>query len=141
MINQGGQQVEDVRFSLGREDRDRCGRGERRGKHAEAGERLLLLAVELGDTPIERCPQRSLACRHVPCAGRQVEHVPEPAGELLERHDGGAGGDQFDRQRQAVQAPADSSDRLGIRLVDREAIPHGRSPSGEQLDSLGLENR
>ena len=140
MINQRGQQVKDVRSSLGREDRGRCGRGERRGKQAEAGERLLFLAVELGDTPIQGCPKRPLACRHVPGAGRQVEYVAEPAGELVEGHDGGAGGDQFDRQRQAVQAAADSSNRLGVRPVDREAVPHGRGPSGEQLDSLGLEN-
>ena len=83
MINKSGQQVEPVRRAVGK-DRGRGGRGERRGKHSEAGERLLLAAVELAETPIEGRPQRPLPCRHVPGAGRQVEHVPEPAGELVQ---------------------------------------------------------
>jgi hypothetical protein len=82
-----------------------------------------------------------LARRHVTGASAQVEHVFEPTGELVDRHDACARGNQLDGERQPVKTPAESSDRLRVRLVDGKAVPDGRSAAGEQLDGLGLEDR
>jgi hypothetical protein len=80
--------------------------------------------------------------RHVLRAiGEQGEAATEPDQQRLRGQQGHPGRRQFDRQRQAVQAPADPGDRGGVFVGEGERRAHRRGPLDEQTDGLVLDQR
>jgi hypothetical protein len=67
-------------------------------------------------------------------AGQQPQLVGEPPGETVEAERRQAGGGQLDRQREAVELPADLGDSATLRRVHRPA--HRRGPVQEQGDRI-----
>src|SRR5216117_760766 len=65
---------------------------------------------------------RSTVPRHGRSAGvdEQLEGVVEPARDLLGREHAHSGRRQLDRQRNAIEPPADLRDRGGVRVIERE---------------------
>ncbi|TQM66661.1 hypothetical protein FHX41_0242 [Actinomadura hallensis] len=129
-VGQGVQDVQGVRaagHAGGGPGRDHA------GEHREPlGEPAFPLVQEV-PAPLDDGPQRPVPGQGgaVPVA-QQAEAVAEAGGELVRRHRAHPGRGELDRQRQAVQPPADAPDRLGV--VAGEPGPHGRGPLGEQLD-------
>ena len=111
-------------------------------EHGEAGEEVLLLGLEQLVAPVDRGPQRLLACRSV---GGAADEEGEPLVEALEdglrRQQPDAGGCQLDRERQAVESGADRGDDLRRLGVDREARLDGAGPGLEQLRRVARRER
>ena len=82
--------------------------------------------------PVERRPQRLLARQRRPAAaGQQPEAVVQPRGDLLDRQRPHPRRRQLERQRDAVQPPADRGHRRRVRRRS-SANPAGRA--GRPLD-------
>ena len=67
-------------------------------------------------------------------AGQQPQPVGQPSFEPVEPERREPGGGQLDRQRHAIQAPADGGDALLV--VGRQRTPAGCCPPEEQLDCV-----
>ena len=69
-------------------------------------------------------------------APERAERVVEALGDLDRRQQSAPGGRELDRQRQAVDAPADLPDRGGVAVVEREAGIVGSRAVAEQRDRV-----
>ncbi len=109
----------------------------RAGEHRQHLEQPLLPGVEELVAPFDRGPHRLLAERQV--AGAAAEHrqpALEPPEERLRREQVEAGRRQLDRQREAVEAPADLRHGGGVVVGEVEGRVDGARPGDEQLDRL-----
>src|SRR5262249_62068998 len=78
-----------------------------------------------------------LAWRRRPVAKReQLEAVGQPGSDLVRGQRPDPGGSQLDRQRHAVNGPADVRDRGQVPLVQRKPGTGCRCPLDEELDRL-----
>ena len=92
-----------------------------------------LLAREQVVAPVDRGPQRLLAGQRGAAAGAEhVEAVAQARRDLLERQRGRARRGELDRQRHAVQTPADLPDCAAGAVRGIEARPHRGSALAEQ---------
>ena len=86
--------------------------GRARLEHGEPARERALVVVEQAPAPVDHRAQRAVARqRGAAAAGEQPEAVVEARGELLDGHRPQPRGGQLDRQRQAVEPPADLRDR------------------------------
>ena len=70
-------------------------------------------------------------------AGEQPEAVVEPRGDLVRRHRRHPRRGELDRERDPVEAAADLSDGVDVRLAEGERRIGGGGPCDEQPDRLG----
>ena len=102
-------------------------------EHGNCLEQRSLGVVEQAHAPIHGGPKRALALWQVHGAGSQhVERVSQPAQELVGIEDPDAGRGQLDRQRQALQTPADLNNRTSVVLGEGEIVAHSRGPVDKQ---------
>ena len=73
--------------------------------------------------------------------GEQGEAAAEPGQQRLRRQHGHPGGRQLDRQRQAVQAPADLHHRGRVLVGQHDGRAHRRGSLDEEPDGLVLDQR
>ena len=119
---------------------DRLGRLERAaaGEHGEAREQVLLGRREQVVAPRDRRAQRPLPLGRRPrAAGEQGQPLLEPFEQGRRREHLHARGSQLDRERQAVEAPAD----LGDLAVRGEVGATASGPLHEQLHRFPLAQR
>ena len=92
------------------------------GEDTEAPEHRALFVGQQADAPLQRRAQRLVPAQlHPRHAGQHVEHLVEArlqADDAQQRH---AGGGQLDRQRDAVEAPADVDHRLDVVRAEAKA--------------------
>ncbi len=138
--------------------RDPFENGQRRGTRA-AGHRSRRIEAEAGRehrqtaeqmpfrirqqvvTPIHRRPQRLVARQRRPLAScQQLEPIVQSSGNFRRVKRSGACRRKFDRQRNAVEPPADRRDRQQIGKVRRETGLRQLRPGDEQLDRAVSEN-
>jgi hypothetical protein len=126
---------------IGRIDRDRL-RGDEResaGEHTQRGEDALVGLAQQVEAPPDRGAERALPDRCVHRSFRKDRQSPIQASEKGGRcEEPGAGRGQLDRQRQAVQAGADTGDRDGVVAGEREGRVDRPGPLDEQLHCLDL---
>ena len=72
-------------------------------------------------------------------AGEQRQAALQAGQERRRRQEPAPGGGQLDRQRQAVEPPADRFHRRRVRLVQRESGAHRLGALGEQAHGVGAE--
>ena len=88
----------------------------------ELPKQLLLRGIEQRVAPADGGAQRALAQRQVAVArGEQVEGAVQALKQRRRLQDAHPRGGQFERQRQAIEAPADGADRRGVGLTESEA--------------------
>ena len=103
-------------------------------------EQGLLRGREQVITPLQGGAQGALARRSGPVAGRQQpEPVAQPGADLLRRQDPDPGRGQLDRQRQAVERPADRGDGGRVLRTDGKSRARRGAPVREQADGLVTE--
>jgi hypothetical protein len=122
-VDEGSHAVDELRsqFPEGIADRFRRLEGESSGEDAESAEECLLLGSEQAEAPVDRAPHRVLPVRHVPrTRGEEVEALIETSKKCAGRHHANARRRKFERQRQAIEAPADLRDRAGIVIAESE---------------------
>jgi hypothetical protein len=90
-------------------------------------------------TPVDGRSERLLPRkRRAPSSGQECEAVGQPVKDLLGAEDSGPHRGELDRERQAVETPAQLSDGRLIRTGQLER-PRGRGgPLGEQQNGLVL---
>ena len=69
-------------------------------------------------------------------AGEQAEPIVKAIADLIDREHFRARGGELDRQRNAVEAPADLGDSCGVRGCELEIPDDSLRPIDEQLDGL-----
>ncbi len=107
------------------------------GEHAEPLEQRALQGIEHLVGPLDGAPQRLVAFRSAaPAAGEQVEALVETLvearGDVGRRHQCDPRRRELERERDAVEAPADLADLRGVRRIDREPGLHGAGALLEQ---------
>ena len=102
------------------------------GEHGERAEKTLLLRLEQVVRPLDRRAQRLLTRIGVSAPLEQVETLGEPLHELLRREHDGAGGCEFERKRQIVQARTKLAHGLRRAYVGVDCP----CPAQEQLDAF-----
>jgi len=104
-------------------------------ERAEPRQQPLLSLVEQAVGPVDRTAQRALSRREIGRAAReQLQAALQAAPHGLRRQQLRPGGGKLDRERNAVEAPADLGD--GGRVLGRqlEARPYGLHALDEQRD-------
>ena len=107
------------------------------GEDREAAEEPPLAAVEQVRRPLRGRAQRALTGVRARAAVQQVEPLAQPRQQLRRREHGRARSRQLERQRQAVEAPAELG-HLGGR---HEAGVHAARPLDIELDGILLAER
>ena len=120
-IHQPGHEVEDLGGVLGgRGDRLDGRKIEIPGKDGEPVEQMLLSFAEQVVAPVNGGPQRAVTgIVGQPVTGEHVESMSQAFEELGGVEHGGAGGRELDRERDAVDAPADLGHGDEADVVDR----------------------
>ena len=109
------------------------GPGEAAREHAQAGEDPLLHRGEERVRPFDRGPEGLVTLdRAAATAGEQPEPLVEQGDDLVGVHAHDPRRRELDRERDAVEAPADLRDRPGIARVHGEARPRRRGAVDEQ---------
>ena len=135
-----GEPGQDGRDSAGRHRRPtgqnhrRRGSGERAGENRDPAQHRLIGFVQQCVTPVERRAQRTMPVVDPRAAGQQPQPVGQPSFEPVEPERREPGGGQLDRQRHAIEAPADGGD--AFLVVGRQRTPAGCCPPEEQLDRV-----
>lgn len=94
---------------------------ERRGEDAEPPQHALLGRRQQAMAPVQRRLQRALPRqRGTPSGGEQPEALVQPRGQRVDAEQRHARGGHLQRQRDAVQAPADRRHRRRIAVVEHE---------------------
>jgi len=102
-------------------------------KDADPLEELLLLGLQELVAPVHGGPERLLPLeRRGASGGEKAEPVLETSQDLGHGQDLHACGGQLDRERDAVQAPADLRHRPGVLVREREAGLHRSGPVHEE---------
>ena len=100
------------------------------GEHRTPCQQRLLGVVEQVVGPLHGVAQRLMALQTAPRSDQQPEPVVEPVAHLGDRHRQHARCGQLDRQRDAVEAPADLDDSVRVigrqRDSGRHALGRGR---------------
>ena len=92
------------------------------GKDAQPPEHGLLVGRQVAVAPLQRGAQRLVPAQHDPGTGREdAEAFAEAGTQTFDAQQRNARGGEFDRQRDAVQAPADLDHRGGVLRREREA--------------------
>ena len=131
--DQGGQDVLAGQRPAGAE---RLGGGEveRSGEHRQPRPEQLLLRRAEVVAPLRGGAQRLLVRQGPAAAGReQAEAMLQPAAQLRQRQGAQLHRGQLDRQRDAVQAPAQPDHLAAVGRRDGEAGRGRRGPLGEQF--------
>ena len=106
-------------------------------KHRQPGEQDAFGLGQQRVRPIHRGPQRLLAAhRGARTPGQQPEAVMQAVADLDQRQDAHPRRRQLDRQRHAVEAPADLRRGGGVLIGEAEIGPDLARAVGEQLDRL-----
>ena len=85
------------------------------GEDGKTPEQTLLRVLEQRVAPVDRGAQRLLPLGNVARAGGEdLEGVAETLEQRLRSQEPETGGSEFESERQAVEAPADRRDRLGV---------------------------
>ena len=112
------------------------------GEHRQARQQQLLGAGQQRIRPVDGGPQRLLAFQRGAAAPRQQpEPLIQAGGQLTERHRPQAGRGQLDRQRHAVQPPADRHHHRAGLLVHGQGDAAGPGPVREQRHRIGRPGR
>jgi hypothetical protein len=83
---------------------------------------------------VECRPQRLMPAQHEARASRQdVEALVEVRAQAVDAQQGNASGRKLERKRDAVEAPADLHDRLGVGAACRKPRIRGARAAREQL--------
>ena len=140
LFDQAGEQIDDPPPGDRAAGANLLGRleGEAAGEHREATVKDALLAGEQVMAPVDRGPQRLLAGQRSAAPGAEhVEALAQARCDLVERQRGRAGRGELDRQRHAVQTPADllHGARGAVRAI--EARPRRGGALAEQPLGLG----
>ena len=120
---------------------DRLGSLERpaAGEDRQSGEELTLLRRQELGAPVERPPERLEPRRLVDRPLRQeLEALAQPREQRLERQDVCAGGGELDRERQAVEPPADLGDRGEVRSASVDDRADGLCAVAEKRRRSGV---
>ena len=89
--------------------------------------------VQQAHAPLHRGPQGALPLGQVHRAGpERIQRGRQPVQQRGRVQQPGAGGGQLDRQRQALQPPADLRHRRRVALGEGKAGPHRAGPVHEQ---------
>ncbi len=111
--------------------------GEAGGEHAEPTEQHAFVGAQQVVAPLDGAQQRPLATFGVPIgSGEQAKALVEPIENLSRRQRTGTGRREFQRQRDAVETPADAHHRVDVVRGHREL---GRCQLGtfdEQADRI-----
>jgi hypothetical protein len=115
--DEGGQAVKHGRFVelVTRGDRSRAGDRPAPGEDREAGEQSLLVCLEELMRPVDGASQRLVAARVLAVDAQELETVLEVVDDFSWRHRVDSDGGELERQRDAVEAPAELSD-VGLVL-------------------------
>ena len=139
LLDQPGKQIDDPPQGDRTAGADLLGRLEREptGEHGEATVKDALLTGEQVVAPVDRGAQRLLAGQRGATTGAEhVEALAQARGDLIERQRGRASRGELDRQRHAVQTPADLLHGAGgVRGI--EARPRSGGALAEQPLGLG----
>ncbi len=107
------------------------------GEHGQPAQQHLLGLIQQLVAPVHRGPQRLLPGRRRPVTRvEQLEPVPQPVGDLLDRQRPDPRRGQLDAQRDAVQRPAQPGHRGRVLLGQGEAGPGARRARREQPDGF-----
>jgi hypothetical protein len=88
------------------------------GKHGKVAQHPRLRLRQQVIAPIERRAQRLVPRqRRPPAGGQKFEPVIQQRGDLRRPHHDGVGRGEFDRERDAVQSPADRGNGAEVLLV------------------------
>ena len=124
LLDQRVEVFEHVGRAVGVADRGRGLEPQAADEHAQAPEQRLLPLEQQVVAPGDRVAQRPLALVGVlRAAGQQGQPLVEPAQERLRRERPHARRRQLDRERQAVEPPADRGDRIGVLVGQLEVRP------------------
>ena len=96
-------------------------------EHGNRSQQALFGGCEQVVAPGDRVAHRLQSFRNAPLlASQHMQATVEPGEERLRRENGHPGGGQLDRQREAVEAPANFADLNGRRVVQGvgQAAPH-----------------
>jgi hypothetical protein len=91
--------------------------------------------------PVDRFAQRPVPRHGRPAGGdEQLEGVVEPGCDLLGREHAHPRRGQLDRQRNAVEPPADLRDRGGVRVIEQERGKDRARAREKQTTCLGAQD-
>ena len=114
--------------------RHRRRRGERSREHRYPAQYRLAGLVQQGIAPVKRGPQRAMPVIRPSAAGQQVHPVRQPGLDPVQAQRREARGRQLDRQRHAVEPPADGGDP--VRVACSKRSPGRRRAHPEQLHRI-----
>ena len=139
-LEEGAEQVGGPWFA-GRDGLDRI-EAEVAGEHPESLEERARVGAQQVDAPLDRRLDRALPLGHVARRGdEQRQHAVEPREHGRGREGADAGGGELDRQRHALERPADAGDVLGVLVGHVEPGVRGPRAIAEQLHRGRLEDR
>ena len=112
------------------------------GEDRELLQRRLLDRLEQRVAPVDRRNERLLPSRHVSrAAGEEREPLLQTARDLGQREQPDAGGRELDRERQAVQPPADRAHLLHLRRCRLGHRARSSCAREEQLEAVVVDER
>ena len=123
LVDKTHQQIENLRLLDLAAGADLLGCVERPAarEHGQATEQHTLRRRKQVVAPVDQCPQRLLPRQRRPATPRQqVEAILKAGGDRIQRHRAHAGSGKLDRERYAVEMPADLRNRGCIRIGDPE---------------------
>ena len=134
LINQGGEQPGCLAVPYGRASGHflRSTQRPASGEDSKPTEQCLLRLAEQLMAPVNRGPERLMPRGRADGAAQQREPVIEAVGDLPDAQRGYPRGGQLQRQRDAIQAKADGTQRGDIGRSDHQARPGGAGPVGKQ---------
>ncbi len=139
LVDESREELEDVACR----DLASCGNGlggverEPAREHGEAAQQRALRLGEKVVAPVDQCAQRLLSRQRRPVAGgEQAEAVVDARGDLLDRQRAQARCRELERERNAVEAPADLHHGGRVAIVQREGGLSAAGPLDEQAYCL-----
>ena len=141
-VDQGGHEVEHVVRGDRAAGGHRFGRVEREaaGECCQPREHGLLGGIEQVVAPVDQRAQRLLSRQARPGAAREeLEAVVQTLGDRFDRQRAHASGGELQRERNAVEAPADLDQRVRVLRGHGEPRLHGLGAIDEQPHGLELQ--
>ena len=131
LLGQAGQAVRDGR-GVAPGEGGRRGDVEPAGEHADRAQQGAVVVVEQVVAPGDRVAQRAVAIGDAPAGGQEAQALVEPSLQPVESERRAAGRGQLDRQRHAVEGPAQHGDARGVD----ELRAGRRGASHEQANAI-----
>jgi hypothetical protein len=138
-VHQHGEKVEDVvrMHAIAGADVLRRFQREAAAEDRQAPQQHTRVVGQQLVAPVNGGAQRAMPRDRRAAARQQPEDIVEPVPDVARRQYPRPRGRQFERQRDAVQPPADLDDGAGVLLGQCEAGRHVRRPFHEQAHGLG----